>query len=297
MKIPKFLFVLFVCTLIAATAMAQDVPTLTIKCADVKSVKGALETDSYAINNKAVIAGDYVDSAGIQHGMILNKKVVTTFDGPPGSSGTAAYGINTASAVVGWYLNSSGVANGFMYANGTMTAVAYPGAASTQANGINDNGYIVGSYVDTAGATHGFYWDTKKYHAVNIPGATTTIAWAINNANVMTAYNVDPTSGLPVDAYTYDGTNFTKFDPPGSIGSAIHGISNKGDLNYTIFDSSNNRHGVVYQAKTKTYTQFDDPKGINSTRADGINDKLMQVGRYSPTSGVPPNAGFKCTAK
>jgi hypothetical protein len=54
---------------------------------------------------------------------------------------------------------------------------------------------------------------------------------------------------------------------------------------------------VLYQAVTGVYTQFDDPKGVNSTRADGRNDKDLQVGRYSPASGNPPNAGFKCTAK
>lgn len=294
MKIQKFLVVLFACMLVAATAMAQDQPSLTIKCADVKSVKGALETDAYAINNKGAIAGDYIDSTGTQHGMIKAGTVVTTFDGPPGSTLIAAYGINSAKAVVGWYDNTSGVNTAFMYANGTMAPVAFPGAASTQANGINDKGYIVGSFVDTSLVTHGFYWDTKKYHQVDVPGAASTTVWSINNANLMSVFTLLST-GASQDAYTYNGTTFTKVDVPGAASSVIHGINNKGDMNYTIFDASNNRHGVLFHAGV--YNQFDDPKGINTTRADGLNDKLMQVGRYSPTSGVPPSAGFKCTAK
>jgi len=292
------LFIGLVCILLAVNLAAQA-PTLTIKCADVKvKVTGALETDAYAINNKSAIAGDYVDSASVQHGMILKGKTLTTFDGPSGSSSIAAYGINTAGLVVGWYLDSTGTPQSFAYAKGKFSPVAFPGAAYTEANGVNDPGWIVGQFFDTAGVAHGFYWDTKKYHQVDIPGASWTSVWAINNNKLMTAYDLNTSSGYPIDGYTYDGTTWTKVDPPNSSGGvAIHGINNKGDLNFTIFDSSLNRHGVLYQKSTGVFTQFDDPKGVNSTRADGLNDKDVQVGRYTPGSGNPPNAGFKCTAK
>ena len=298
MKMKPLLYTLLACGLIAATAMAQEQPDLTIKCSDVKvKVAGALETDAYAINNKNAIAGDYIDSSSVQHGMIMKGKIVTSFDGPAGSTSIAAYGINTAGVVVGWYLDSSGTPQSFSYAKGTFSSVAFPGAAYTEANGINDPGWIVGTYVDSSGNTHGFYWDTKTYHSIDIPGASYTVAWAINNNKLMTAYDVSTSSCLPIDGYTYDGTTFTKIDPPGSAGTAIHGINNKGDIDFTIFDSSNNRHGVLYQKSTGVFTQYDDSKGVNTTRADGINDKDTMVGRYSPASGNPANAGFKCTVK
>lgn len=291
MKMKRSVFyVVLACSLIATIAFAED--QLTIKCADVKvPIKGALETDSYAVNNKMYIAGDYIDSGGVQHGLILKGKVVTKFDGPPGSSTIAAYGINSSNTAVGWYLNSTGLANAFSFAKNKMTAVAYPSAASTEANGINDAGWIVGSYVDTAGVTHGFYWDTKNYHSVDVSGASLTTAWAINKNKLMTVFAIN--SAGTYDGYTYDGTTFTLVDVPGATSSVVHGINNKKDRNYTIFDSSGNRHGVLYQAKTNVYTQFDDPKGVNSTRADGINDTDVQVGRYGATA----SAGFKCTAK
>jgi probable HAF family extracellular repeat protein len=293
-KSPSLYLILIYCILVAA--IAAQAQNLTIKCSDVK-VKGALETDSYAVNNAGVIGGDYVDSASVQHGLILNKKVVTSFDGPSGSSGIAAYGINNSNVVVGWYVDVNGVNQGFTYANGQLTSVFYPKSTGTQANGINDNGWVVGTYVDTAGVTHGFYWDTKKYHKVDVKGASSTTVWAINNSNVMTVYTIDTSTGLPLDGYTYSKKKFTVMDPPGYAGTAIHGINNNGDLNYTIFDSSSNRHGVLYQAATGVFTQFDDPKGTNTTRADGINDTDEMVGRYSPASGTPANAGFKCTVK
>jgi len=116
--------------------------------------------------------------------------------------------------------------------------------------------------------------------------------WAINDSNLMTVNTTNSNGAF--DGYTYDGTTLTLADVPGAVSSVIHGINNNGDINYTIFDSNGNRHGVLFHAGA--FTQFDDPKGINSTRADGLNDHLRQVGRYSPLSGNPPSAGFKCNA-
>jgi probable HAF family extracellular repeat protein len=179
-----------------------------------------------------------------------------------------------------------------MWANGKFAPVAPPGAASTQANGINDNGWIVGSFVDSKGVQHGFYWDTKKYHTVNIPAAFSTTVWSINNANLMAAFSLT-SAGAGQDGYTYNGKAFTKVNVPGATSTIIHGVNNKGDRNYTIFDSAGNRHGVLFHAGK--YTQFDDPKGVNSTRADGLNDTLLMVGRYSPTTST--NAGFSAQGK
>lgn len=276
------------------TAQAQEV---TIKCADINvPITGALETDTYAINNGGVIAGDYLDSSSVQHALIMKGKVYKTFDGPTGSSLIAAYGINNKNTVVGWYYNSSSIETGFEYLSGKMITVTYPGSSGTEVNGINDNDWIVGSYLDSTGVNHGWYWDTKKFHAVNVSGAPQTFVWAINNSNVMTVYT-ESSTGASMDGYTYNGTTFTKMDVPGAAETVAHGINTNGDIDFTIFDSSNNRHGVLYQASTGVFTQFDDPNGVNETRADGMNDSDTMVGRYTPSSGTPANQGFGCTAK
>ena len=44
---------------------------LTFMFKDVIATITAQETDTYGINDKQAIAGDYVDAAGIQHGLIL----------------------------------------------------------------------------------------------------------------------------------------------------------------------------------------------------------------------------------
>jgi hypothetical protein len=290
------LSVLLVSLLLAANLAAQSA-NVTIKCKDAKA-KGAAETDSYAVNNTGVIAGDYLDSSGTQHGMILDGKKLTTFEAPAGGTVIAGYGINSSNVVAGWYVDANLIDQGFTYANGVMTSIFYPKSTGTQANGINDNGWVVGDYFDASGTTHGFYFDGKKYHKVDVKGALSTIVWAINNANLMTVYTTDTSTGLPLDAYTTtNGKKFTNVDPPGFVNNAIHGINNNGDLDYTVFDASQNRHGMLYQAATGAFTQFDDPKGANATRADGINDTDVMVGRYTPASGTPANAGFICTVK
>ncbi|MGB9085422.1 MAG: hypothetical protein WCC46_12425 [Terriglobales bacterium] len=298
MKIGRLLTCYFVLTvaLLAASALAQSEgqTTPTLKFANV-TVKGAAEVDTYAVNNAGVIAGDYIESSAVQHGVIINGKTVTTFDGPSGSTLISAYGINNSNAVVGWYEDGSGIPTGFMYAGGKFAPVAYPKAIATEANGINDNGWIVGSYFDAKSVEHGFYWDTKKYHAINVKGAFATVAWAINNSNVITVYTLT-SKGAAQDSYLMTGTKLTKANVPGATAATVHGIDTAGDLDYTIFDASGNRHGVLYLASTKTYTQFDDTKGVIGTRADGINDKLEMVGRYTPP-GDTTNLGFKATTK
>jgi len=298
MKTNRLLLYVLLCFVLAGVLAAQSAsPDLTFTC-KVPKVKGAAEVDAYAINNAGLITGDYVDSTGNQHGMILNKKKATTFEAPSGGSGIAGYGIDTAGDVVGWYVDSNGIAQGFLLSGGNMTSIFYPKSASTQVNGMNDNGYIVGDYIDNSGITHGFYFDGKKYKKLDVKGATTTIVWSVNNSNVFGLYTLD-SSGAPQDGYTYTikPKKFTKVDVPGAAGTVTHGINNNGDINFTIFDSSNNRHGVLYQASTGVFTQFDVPDGTNSTRADGINDTDAQVGRYSPSSGNPANQGFLCTVK
>jgi hypothetical protein len=296
MKIRRMLncFLAVPVALLAVIAPAQTSDsTPTFKFSNVKA-KGASETDTYAVNNAGEIAGDYVDSAGTQHGMILNGSKLTTIDGPSGSTVPALYGLNNSETGVGWYLDSSAVPTGFMYSNGVMTTVAYPGATATEPNGINDNGWIVGSYFDKNNDEYGFYWDTKKYHQIKVKGAYATIAWAINNSNTITVYTLD-SSSTAGDGYLWINKKLTLADVPGATYSVLHGIDTAGDLNYTIYDSSNNRHGVLYQASTGTYTQFDDPSGVGSTRADGINDSLEMVGRY--TNSKSANVGFKVTTK
>ena len=291
-----FLLVLCVSVGIAAA------PTLTFTFRDVIATTTAQETDTYGINNTNAIAGDYVDNAGVQHGMILGgTNAFTPADradcsGAPGATGIAFYGINSAGVAAGWCTNTSGVEIGFTYAKGKFTDIKITGATLTNANGINDAGAVVGTYVDSSGIQHGFLLVGGTLTTLDPPGVTSlATAWGINNAGVVTVFGVN-SSGTYLSFTTADkGITYTPFHAPGegSIGTAIHEINNNGDIIATYFDSSGNRHGVLYHAST--YYSFDDPNGVGSTRADGLNDNLVMVGRYG--SGVYGGVGFAAFTK
>src|SRR5579859_3522229 len=104
-------------------------PTLSFLFKDVLAVPTAQETDTYGINNARAIAGDYVDSSGNQHAVILGgTNVFISADRAdcspaPGSTGIAFYSINSAGAAAGWCTNTSGSEIGFTYARGHFTDI------------------------------------------------------------------------------------------------------------------------------------------------------------------------------
>lgn len=285
--------VLIVLTFVAVGIAAA--PPLKFTFSDVIATKTALETDSYAINNAGAIAGDYIDSAGVQHGMVLAGKKLTTYDYKKCTGGgIAAFGINTKGDSAGWCANSSGIPIGWTRsAAGKFADVNFPKGTGTEATGINDKGVVAGLYFDSAGVQHGFVKVGKTYTKIDVKGATSTAGWGVNNAGVVTLEVVN--SGGLFDSYTYTikTKKIKKINVPGAPQSIVHTPNNKGDIVYTIFDSANGGHGVLFHAGK--YTQFDDPKASNSTRGDGLNDKLVIDGRYTPSSGG--NFGFKAVAK
>lgn len=286
--------VLIVLTFVAVGIAAA--PPLKFTFSDVIATKTALETDSYAINNAGAIAGDYIDSAGVQHGMVLAGKKLTTYDYKKCTGGgIAAFGINKAGDSAGWCANSSGVPIGFTRsAAGKFADVNFPKGTGTEATGINDKGDVAGAYFDSAGVEHGFYLPKGgKFVSISVKGASSTVGWGITNAGVITLEVVN-SAGL-FDSYTYTvkTKKIKKINVPGATQSIVHTPNNKGDIVYTIFDSANGGHGVLFHAGK--YTQFDNPKANNSTRGDGLNDTLVIDGRYTPSSGG--NFGFKAVAK
>jgi probable HAF family extracellular repeat protein len=299
----SMLGVLLVLTFVAVGIAAA--PPLTFTFSDVHANKTATETDSYAVNNAGVITGDYVDSTNVQHGMILNGKKLTTVDikkcqSSGGVFGSIAfYGINTAGAAAGWCIDATtGLDDAFVYSKGKLTAIKYPKSTANQASGINDKGDVVGFYVDSAGVAHGFVYANKKYRKIDVKNAAATTAWGINNAGDITVYTGALSSGTiacPCTSYLLKGKKLTPISPPGagSSGTVVHTPNNKGDVDGTYFDSSGFAVGFLYHRGK--YYDVKDPNANNSTRDDGLNDKLEMVGRYTPSSGA--NVGFKATTK
>jgi probable HAF family extracellular repeat protein len=292
--------------LLSVCAILLTITSLALPAADPASVShfkninapGAIETDTYAINDSGVIAGDFVDSSGVQHGMILNGTKLTSVDNAncvttPGTGAIALFGISTTDTVVGWCTSTkTGDDIAFSYLEGKFVNIAFPGSTSTLAQGINDKGQIVGTYFDSSDVQHGFFLSGGKYMSLDVPSETASDAWAINNKGLITIFALN--SGGTYDSWvrSKDGT-FKKMDVPKEAQSLIHGIDSFGDLIYTVVDSSNNVHGAFYDRGA--YTVFDDPKGVNATQAFGLNEKQLKiVGLYKPAAGsvAPTYQGY-----
>lgn len=252
---------------------------------------GASQTDPFAINDSSVIAGDFVDSGGVQHGMILKGKTLTGVDNPdctttPGTGAIALYGINSKETVVGWCTSTkTGFDIAFSYFKGKFVNIAYPESISTLAQGINDKGQIVGTYFDSNDVEHGFLLSKRKYTNLDVPGGyTNSDAWAINDSGLITIFALN--SGGTRDSFLFNGTTYLPIDVPGEAESFVAGIDKFGDRVYTVVDSSNNLHGAFFlNVNGGSYTVFDDPKGVGATQAFGLNDKLRIVGYYEPNVG------------
>jgi len=299
MKHHKAVFTL-VALLLATLALsaAAAAPTLTWTFKDV-TAPNAVETDTYSLNDAGVIAGDYVDSSAVQHLMILKGTKVTSptdknCETTAGSTGPAFYGINSAGTAVGWCeLTSTGYPVGLLYAKGKLTEFSVPSAIETEGNGINDKGAIVGMFVDSSGSEHGFLLVGKKYTQIDAPSPdTSTEAWSINDKGQIGLYAINSAGGY--DAFVLTGKKFTQYKDPnqGSTGIVTHKIDNKGDIDGTYYDSSGVTHGWVYTGG-KYYT-LDDPEG-SDTRADGLTDTLVVVGRWG--SGTYGGTGYEATPK
>jgi len=124
-----------------------------------------------------------------------------------------------------------------------------------------------------------------------VPSETSAAAWGINNAGQITVYAINSNGGF--DAFLYNGKTFKNVNDPnaGTIGTVVHTPNNKGDIDGTYYDSAGSTHGWLLHAGT--YYDFNDTPTL--TRADGLNDKLEIVGRYTPSAGG--NVGFKAITK
>jgi uncharacterized membrane protein len=208
----------------------------------------------------------------------------------PNATYTTVAAVNSKGTVVGNWYDASFTEHGFVYAGGTVTTFDYPGAANgTAAASINTQGMIVGTYYDSNYVPHGFTYTVTK-------------------------------KGNPV---------FTDVDAPGSNGTTLSAVDNKGALfgggvgsgnaSYVFSDvggvfttlvsangpavlasSGNGNLGGAYFA-TYPSTGWVYAKGVltnlpttgyTSTTTYGVNAKGIAVGSATSTAGLTTGFTF-----
>jgi hypothetical protein len=160
------------------------------------------------ITPEGVIAGNYYDASGVQHGMVrANDGTITTFDVPGAGTGagqgTHTAGINPAGEIEGHYVDARGVSHGFLRtSDGAITTFDASGAGTASGQGttpsnINPDGATPGSYIDANNVLHGFVRDQEgEITKFDVPGAGTaafqgTFPISNNPANSITGWYTD----------------------------------------------------------------------------------------------------------
>ena len=247
------------------------------------NVPGSISTQLFGINNSGSIVGDYADSAGIWHGVLISGGKNKTIDHPSAVVGTFLYSINSTGTIAGFYQDGVGGYHGFTYKAGVFTAINPAGSTLTTVYGVNDSGVVTGSYVDGSNVRHGFYGSpTKGYTILDVPGSTSTLGYGINKAGNLTLVWQDSSGLRHGSLYTVATKKFLTLNVPGSTETPLREIDTAGDIVTLYVDAAGTHSALRIGGK---YFKFSDPVQPNNTRATGINDKRMLVGNLVDVSG------------
>jgi uncharacterized membrane protein len=265
-------------------------------------VPGATSTNPMGINADGAIVGNFVDSAGANHGFLLSGGTFTTLD-YPGAVATAAKGINSQGDIVGTHTdNTSGspsAIHGFLWQQGSFTALDYPGKLGLIAQRINDAGQVVGCNHDNdlGPSMHGFLYSDGQW-------SESSMAMAMHNGltpdgSLIVGLFTDPATNTG-RAYLSSGDNIAGFDFPFASATWGWDINPAGEVVGQYTDAAKATHGFllilpesnltfgitpVASAGTSYRLISIDYPGAQTTYAYGINASGHIVGAYIDSSG------------
>jgi hypothetical protein len=109
---------------------------------------GTGNSQATGINDLGEVSGFYVDSAGMNHGFIVDGGTFETID-VPGAASTQVLGVNDQGQLSGVYTDATGATHGFLDTNGAFQTIDDPnGVGTTTVNGLNNRDDLVGFYMD-----------------------------------------------------------------------------------------------------------------------------------------------------
>jgi hypothetical protein len=242
---------------------------------------GSTSAIVFGINKHNVIAGEYVDGNGVEHGFIgpLNGNY-TIFDFGGTSTATEPRAINDDGDINGFALDPNfTIGEQFLRkADGAVTTIERNGIPLDGiAQGITKKGTSsTGDYVDPNTGTRLGYLARNGIYQSDVDlgiTVTRTSPRAINKYGTLAGFYLD-NAGASHGFILKNGiTRVVDADNSGT--TSLEGI-NKDDL-ATGFDvdADGNRHAFIYNSGTGTFTSIEIPDGSPFTEAWGINDEGM----------------------
>jgi len=215
-----------------------------------------------AVNNAGIAAGRSADGELVT----WNGAAVTRL-GLRGDIG----GINDSGVVVGSYTEGASM-RAFMYANGTVTALA--SSVPSTANAINARGDIAGT-----AAGHAFVYRSGTTTLLGTLGGNESQAKGINDASQLVGMSTD-SHGQPL-SFVYDNS-MQALNAPAYSGAIA--INNRGQ----VVGSSEGTHGYLLEAGN--YTRLDTlrpvlAKGWRHMEPTGLNNHGWIVGTGTDADG------------
>ncbi|HLH52854.1 MAG TPA: hypothetical protein VKY92_04485 [Verrucomicrobiae bacterium] len=208
------------------------------------AIPGSPWTEVFAINNRGVAVGDYMDDLGNWWDFVRNPDGTIELLPPvvPGAQGSEeGIGINNEGTIVGTFRLSAPPAgsygipgsSGFIFKQGVYTTFNYPNAIGTHPTGINDRGEIVGIFRDANNVRHGFLLKDGSFSSIDVPtaiGGTIggTYGEGINNAGEVVGRFLD--SNSVQHGFVLSKGVYTILDFPGASDSVAFGLNDRGQI-------------------------------------------------------------------
>ncbi|HLY06816.1 MAG TPA: hypothetical protein VKR31_13820 [Rhizomicrobium sp.] len=239
----------------------------------------------FGINDSNVVTGDYINSSGVQEG------VVGPFDGSNWTNFADSGGTTQPRA-----LNNKGQITGFdtgtlqqweRFPSGNMKNITQGGnpVADALAMGINKFGVFAGDYTNSSGVEVGAIGQNAQY-TQDIPLSISNTGYAgraIDAKGDVAGWYYD-SSGIQ-HGYAIVGGNTIMIDYPNAYYTVVEGMNNKGMVSGQWEDTSGVIHGFIYNIAKNKYTSLDAP-GASFTQVWGINDMNTIAASAAESSGT-----------
>jgi hypothetical protein len=247
-------------------------------------------TQLLGINNSGRIAGYHGSGAPGQpnQGFTLLLPNHFTSENFPGSAQTQVIGINNEGNTDGFYVDAAGVNHGFIDIHGTFTTIDFPNKTSvlTQLLSLNDKSEIAGYWQNGAGTQFPFVVHGSVFTGLDkvLPSNTSAQATGVNDAGDVSGFYVD-SAGINHGFLLHNGV-VTILDFPGATLTQAFGLNNRHQVVGIYMDAAGNTHGFLYDVTALEFQSVNDPRAVDATTINGINDVGQIVGFFvDPTTG------------
>ena len=249
-------------------------------------------TQLLGINNAGKIAG-YHGSGATGHpnqGFALALPNHFTSENFAGSVQTQVIGINNRGNTDGFYIDAAGVNHGFINIQGTFTSIDFPNATSvlTQLLGLNDQNEAAGYWQNAAGTQFPFTVQGGVFTGLDkegvLPSHTSAQATGANDAGDVSGFYVD-SAGVN-HGFLLHNSVVTTLDFPAATLTQAFGLNNRHQVVGIYMDAAGNTHGFLYDVTALEFQSVNDPRAVDATTINGINDVGQIVGFFvDPITG------------